>query len=229
MDVFIIWKCESWLPAQEVRFCLDGSIVSLQPYRRLPFYGFLATIPPLMWFYYRHSALRIPGGTSALLSYLETKLTRGELAYTYYSMFEWSLVFWDLAFDALSVLELNHLQVGILKSPFKVSSTQSSTPFRLLSLTLLLLRLKSESLKMQGGFVDISKQGTWSKQHISSRSSACRQSAFYLAKPSIPEHLEDQIHIDWTSQGVGKPSPAWRQAVAWLSDVYFGKWLAMLI
>lgn len=31
-------------------------------------------------------------------------------------MLEWSLVFWDITFDALSVLELNHLKVGILRS-----------------------------------------------------------------------------------------------------------------
>ncbi|OWZ55107.1 calcofluor white hypersensitive protein [Cryptococcus neoformans 125.91] len=127
--------------------------------RCLPFYGFLATIPPLMWFYYRHSALRIPG------------------AYTYYSMFEWSLVFWDLAFDALSVLELNHLQITFIDT--------SSPPSQ--------IRIAENA----------------------------GQSAFYLAKSSIPEHLEDEIRIDWTSQGVGKPSPAWRQAVAWFSDVYF--------
>lgn len=138
-------------------------------------------------------------------------------------MFEWSLVFWDLAFDALSVLELNHLKVGILRSRFKASATYGSTLFRLLSLTSPPLRLKSESLKMQGGLIDIPKQGTRSKKHILSHFNACRQSAFYLAKPSVLEHLEDEIQVDWTSQAVGEPSPAWRQAVAWLSDVYFGK------
>ncbi|WWD19737.1 hypothetical protein CI109_104201 [Kwoniella shandongensis] len=64
--------------------------------RRLPFYGFLATIPPLIWLYYRHSVMRIPG------------------SYTYYSILEWSLVFWDVTFDALAFTELSHLQIGIV-------------------------------------------------------------------------------------------------------------------
>ena len=62
-------------------------------YRVLAFAGFLLTIPPLIWLYYRHAVQRIPG------------------AYTYYAFFEWSLVFWDLSFDAVSAVELSHLQV----------------------------------------------------------------------------------------------------------------------
>lgn len=57
--------------------------------------GFLLTIPPLIWTYYRHSVQRIPG------------------AYTHYAFFEWSLVFWDVSFDYLSVTELGHLRVRI--------------------------------------------------------------------------------------------------------------------
>jgi hypothetical protein len=56
--------------------------------------GFLATIPPLVWMFYRHSVKRIPG------------------AYTHYAFFEWSLVFWDVGFDAVAVTELSHLRVG---------------------------------------------------------------------------------------------------------------------
>ncbi|WRT70118.1 uncharacterized protein IL334_007112 [Kwoniella shivajii] len=64
--------------------------------RRIPFFGFMSMIPPLIWLYYRHSVMHIPG------------------AYTYYSLFEWSLVVWDVAFDALAVLELGHLQIAII-------------------------------------------------------------------------------------------------------------------
>ncbi|WVR00084.1 hypothetical protein IAU59_007226 [Kwoniella sp. CBS 9459] len=64
--------------------------------RMIPFVGFLAMIPPLIWLFYRHSVARIPG------------------AYTYYSMFEWSLVIWDVAFDAVAASELGHLQISIV-------------------------------------------------------------------------------------------------------------------
>lgn len=60
---------------------LPGHGVSpqLTVFRRLPFYGFLATIPPMMWFYYRHSVLRIPGGMSSHRIF-KTKLIRGKLS-----------------------------------------------------------------------------------------------------------------------------------------------------
>ncbi|WWC91829.1 uncharacterized protein L201_006776 [Kwoniella dendrophila CBS 6074] len=64
--------------------------------RRIPFLGFLATIPPLIWLFYKHSVLRVPG------------------AYTYYAMFEWSLVIWDVAFDFMAVYEITHLQIAII-------------------------------------------------------------------------------------------------------------------
>lgn len=47
------------------------NVPQLTVFRRIPFYGFLATIPPMMWFYYRHSVLRIPGGMSVFPSYLQ--------------------------------------------------------------------------------------------------------------------------------------------------------------
>lgn len=43
--------------------------------------------------YYRHAVKRIPG------------------AYTHYSFPEWSLVFWDVSFDAIAMTELSHLRV----------------------------------------------------------------------------------------------------------------------
>ncbi|RXK35959.1 hypothetical protein M231_06782 [Tremella mesenterica] len=55
--------------------------------------AFISMVPFLMWHYYRHSVLRIPG------------------AYTVYAFFEWSLVVWDIAFDAVSISELGHLRV----------------------------------------------------------------------------------------------------------------------
>lgn len=69
--------------------------------------GFLLTIPPLIWMYYRHNALRIPGGSSSYDSgYCSLP------AYTHYAFFEWSLVIWDIAFDSFAVLDMQHLQVG---------------------------------------------------------------------------------------------------------------------
>ncbi|OCF42243.1 calcofluor white hypersensitive protein [Kwoniella heveanensis CBS 569] len=77
--------------------------------RMIPFVGFLAMVPPLIYLFYRHSVARVPG------------------AYTYYSMFEWSLVVWDVAFDAVAVSELGHLQISIIdtSSPAEGASASS--------------------------------------------------------------------------------------------------------
>ncbi|ORX35356.1 Frag1/DRAM/Sfk1 family-domain-containing protein [Kockovaella imperatae] len=64
--------------------------------RQMAFAGFLLTIPPLVWMFYRHSVLRIPG------------------AYTHYSLLEWSLVFWDVAFDAIAITELKDIRITIV-------------------------------------------------------------------------------------------------------------------
>lgn len=105
----------------------------------------------------------------------------------------------------------------------KAFTTHGSTLFRLLSLISPPLRQKSESLKMQGGFYIFRSKARGLKSIYYLIWNACRQSAFYLAKPSVLEHLEDEIQVDWASQVVGEPSPAWRQAIAWFSDVYFGE------
>ncbi|KAL7421582.1 Protein cwh43 [Cryptotrichosporon argae] len=67
--------------------------------------GFGVSIPPLIWSFYRHSVARIPG------------------AYTTYAFVEWSLVGWDIAFDAAAVLELGHLQIRVVDLSASVDST----------------------------------------------------------------------------------------------------------
>ncbi|WWC64717.1 uncharacterized protein I303_107328 [Kwoniella dejecticola CBS 10117] len=133
--------------------CVNKSVRSK---RRIPFFGFLAMVPPVIWFYYQHSVLRTPG------------------AYTYYSMFEWSLVLWDVAFDALAVLELGHLQIAIIDTS---SSAGIDTPIA---------------------------NGT---------------SNFYIAKSAAAPLKEDR-DTDWTSE-LARPSPQWRSALAFASDVYW--------
>ncbi|WVF72912.1 hypothetical protein IAT40_007730 [Kwoniella sp. CBS 6097] len=80
--------------------------------RMIPFIGFLSMVPPLIWLFYRHSVARTPG------------------AYTYYSMFEWSLVIWDVAFDAVAVQELGHLQISVIdtSAPSDAPSTSAKPP-----------------------------------------------------------------------------------------------------
>ncbi|TXT15669.1 hypothetical protein VHUM_00172 [Vanrija humicola] len=65
-------------------------------WRKITFGGFLASIPPLVYLFIQHSVKHVPG------------------SYTQYAFFEWSLVVWDVAFDAATLFELGHLQVRII-------------------------------------------------------------------------------------------------------------------
>lgn len=65
-------------------------------WRELTAGGFLAMIPPLIYLFIQHNVKHIPG------------------SYTYYAFFEWSLVVWDVAFDAACIFELDHLQIQVV-------------------------------------------------------------------------------------------------------------------
>jgi hypothetical protein len=75
-------------------------------WRQWMMYGFIGTLPFLIWQYYRHSVLRIPGCKFNLAHKLMS-------AYTTYAFFEWSLVIWDIAFDSLAVDDLSNLKVSL--------------------------------------------------------------------------------------------------------------------
>jgi hypothetical protein len=67
--------------------------------RRRAAVGFWSMIPPMVFFFYRHKVLRIPG------------------AYTIYSFFEWGLIIFDLLFDFASVYDLSRLEIHIVEAP----------------------------------------------------------------------------------------------------------------
>ncbi|BEJ12602.1 hypothetical protein CspHIS471_0210620 [Cutaneotrichosporon sp. HIS471] len=75
---------------------LHSTTQQARRWRTITAAGFMLSIPPLIYFFIKHSVRRIPG------------------AYTQYAFFEWGLVFWDVAFDAGCLYELGHLQVRIV-------------------------------------------------------------------------------------------------------------------
>lgn len=90
-------------------------------WRKITFGGFVASIPPLIYLFIQHSVKHVPGGECGVPSAWRARF--GPLnpspmltlpAYTRYAFFEWSLVAWDVAFDAATFFELGHLQVRII-------------------------------------------------------------------------------------------------------------------
>ncbi|CAD6582430.1 MAG: hypothetical protein TREMPRED_003280, partial [Tremellales sp. Tagirdzhanova-0007] len=92
-DLFMILYLVLTLPWMFLATLKSTSAKSSQ-IRQIFALGFLSTIPFVVWTYYRHSVMKIPG------------------AYTYYAFLEWSLIFWDVAFDAVAVFELQRIRAS---------------------------------------------------------------------------------------------------------------------
>ncbi|KAF9954576.1 hypothetical protein BGZ65_003934 [Modicella reniformis] len=67
-----------------------------QQYRKLFAFSFFGALIPMVYFFLQHNIHRIPG------------------AYTYYAFFEWSLVFSDIAFDAVCLIDFETFEFRIV-------------------------------------------------------------------------------------------------------------------
>ncbi|KAF9546488.1 hypothetical protein EC957_009701 [Mortierella hygrophila] len=67
-----------------------------QQYRKLFAYTFFGALIPMVYFFIQHNVHRIPG------------------AYTYYAFFEWSLIFSDLAFDAVCLIDFETFEFRVV-------------------------------------------------------------------------------------------------------------------
>jgi hypothetical protein len=87
-------------------------------WRKITFGGFVASILPLIYLFIQHSVNHVPGGECGAPSLARASALPPPMltfpAYTRYAFFEWSLVGWDVAFDAATLFELGHLQVRII-------------------------------------------------------------------------------------------------------------------
>jgi hypothetical protein len=62
----------------------------------------------MIYFFVQHKVHLIPGGTFFGDTQPQTEciFTPGQLAYTRYAFFEWSLILFDILFDSLTTLDL---------------------------------------------------------------------------------------------------------------------------
>ncbi|KAL1924932.1 uncharacterized protein VTP21DRAFT_4586 [Calcarisporiella thermophila] len=59
-------------------------------------YAFFGSLMPLAYLFIQHKIYHVPG------------------AYTYYAMFEWSLIIYDIAFDAMTALEMEGVDMEVV-------------------------------------------------------------------------------------------------------------------
>ncbi|KAH7048632.1 Frag1/DRAM/Sfk1 family-domain-containing protein [Linnemannia elongata] len=67
-----------------------------QKLRRRFAYSFFGALVPMVHFFIQHNVYRVPG------------------AYTYYALFEWSLIFSDLAFDAVCMIDFEAFEIRVV-------------------------------------------------------------------------------------------------------------------
>ncbi|KAI9030757.1 Frag1/DRAM/Sfk1 family-domain-containing protein [Phycomyces nitens] len=65
-------------------------------WRRWLTFAFFGTLPPMIYFFLQHKVHKIPG------------------AYTTYAFFEWSLIIYDVAFDAVTAIDFQNFELSII-------------------------------------------------------------------------------------------------------------------
>lgn len=72
----------------------------------------------MIYFFVQHKVHLVPGGTffSDSQPQSEYTFTPGQLAYTRYAFFEWSLIIFDILYDSLATLDLgeNEIEASIV-------------------------------------------------------------------------------------------------------------------
>jgi Frag1/DRAM/Sfk1 family len=74
---------------------------------------FFGTLVPLIYFFIQHKVHRVPGGTERTHWPHNGASANEEQAYTTYAFFEWSLILFDVAFDAVTALDFKTFEVVI--------------------------------------------------------------------------------------------------------------------
>jgi len=100
-------------------------IISMSPlnpravkYRKIIAASFFGLLVPLIYFFIQHKVHRVPGGTFPFPS-LRFSRQRVDVAYTIYAFFEWSLVFLDAGFDAVSYLDFDKFEFQVIEKGLK--------------------------------------------------------------------------------------------------------------
>ncbi|KAI8627164.1 Frag1/DRAM/Sfk1 family protein [Xylariaceae sp. FL1651] len=112
-DIFMISYLVATIPWTAGCLVLSPPNPKAIKYRKYIATAFFTTIIPMVYFFIQHKIHRVPG------------------AYTTYSFFEWSLILYDVAFDAVTALDFDTFEIiikdvnGLSKGP--ISPPQSTT------------------------------------------------------------------------------------------------------
>ncbi|KAI1344358.1 Frag1/DRAM/Sfk1 family protein [Xylariaceae sp. FL0016] len=115
-DIFMISYLIATIPWTAGCLALSPPNPKAIKYRKYLATAFFGTIAPMVYFFIQHKVHRVPG------------------AYTTYSFFEWSLILYDVAFDAVTALDFETFEItvrdvkglgnGTSKSPKRIAALE---------------------------------------------------------------------------------------------------------
>jgi hypothetical protein len=110
-DIFMISYLVATLPWTLGCLALSPKNPTALQYRKVLAGSFFATLVPLIYFFIQHKVHRVAGGELCCLAHVTP--INVPVAYTIYAFFEWALVLLDVGFDAVTMIEFQHLEVVI--------------------------------------------------------------------------------------------------------------------
>lgn len=115
-DIFMIAYLLLTLPWTIGGILLSREGTKSLKYRKIFGISFFLMIIPLVYFFIQHKVNHIPGGLS-FRSFRLSKLWSNIvyiIAYTIYAFFEWSLIFFDVAYDSVTALDFKAFEIRVV-------------------------------------------------------------------------------------------------------------------
>lgn len=110
-DIFMISYLVATLPWTFGCLALSPNKRRAYKYRKILAGCFFGSLVPLIYFFIQHKVHKVPGGKRSW-SQKNPRLTFF-IAYTRYAFFEWSLILFDVGFDAVTALDFEAFEIVV--------------------------------------------------------------------------------------------------------------------
>lgn len=112
-DIFMISYMVATVPWTIGCIALSPPNLRAIKYRKYLCTAFFGSIPFMIYFYIQHKIHRVAGGESISLSVFADVHNSLLVAYTTYAFIEWSLIVYDVAFDAVTALDFDTFEIVV--------------------------------------------------------------------------------------------------------------------
>ena len=110
-DIFMISYIVATLPWTLGCLALSPNNHKAVKYRKYLASAFFGTLVPLIYFFIQHKVHKVAGGKAQPRRMIIHHFTNITSAYTIYAFFEWALVLFDVAFDAVTAIDFDTFEL----------------------------------------------------------------------------------------------------------------------